>query len=64
MSQGRQKKRLKAPDRKCADSQLSIKFITYFMADPLHLYYKPDLASSFRWIEDSQQIYVKYNLLV
>ena len=47
------------------NSQLSIKFITYYyMADPLHLYYKPDLASNLLHIEDSQQISVKYNLLV
>ena len=43
--------------------QLSVKFIPY-MADPLHLYYEPDLASNLLHIEDSQQIFLKYNLLV
>ena len=35
------------------------------MADPLHLYYAPDLASNlFQFFEDSQQILGKYNLIV
>ena len=53
-------------DRQSKVRQQSIvhKFITYYMADPLHLYYKPDLASNLLHIEDSQQISVKYNLLV
>ena len=36
-----------------------------YMADPLHLYYAPDLASNlFQFFEDSQQILGKYNLIV
>ena len=35
------------------------------MADPLHLYYAPDLASNlFQFFEDSQQILDKFNLIV